>query len=499
MLEFYADTSWYKPPHDWQRAAFLAVQEHYGNITCDDGVISAVMGSGKSFLIARLCQTMKLAHNEIIIVSTTFQNLVEQIHDDIEPALRGATRTLGRFYSKRKRMGRVIVACNDSLVTLSKRLAPGTRVKCWIVDEAHKSENEQMQAADAALKAEHKIGFTATPYLSQKSKSLKMFDRVLYKYEAKQALKDGVIVPWRVIHHTAVKDHELDGVCLGFIQKTLAGKDRFPGIVNARSIEDADYFANYLRSNNVHARALHSQSSDPRGILDAWKFGSVQVVVHVNMLSEGANFPFIRFMVLRRAVTSRVRFAQEIGRALRCDVGKLEALIFDPLDLFGDFPITVEEALGERPLPPTCAALVRRVLENENLDLEESKSFFLSTAEQLARNLVIACDVAGWIDEKKRLILPRCERSGIGNPMQLAAIEGAYRLARVYIPLEYQEAITRIRESKISNLFRIGFLSDLACALQAIADNKAWPPLDTEGRISGDLKPRRQLTLDGVY
>lgn len=498
MLEFFADSPWHKRPHDWQRAAFLAVQEHYGNVTCDDGAISAVMGGGKSFLIARLCATMKLNSNEIIIVSTTFQNLVEQIYNDIEPALRGSTRALGRFYSKRKRLGRVIVACNDSLVTLSTRLAPGTRVKCWIIDECHKTENDQMQAAEVELKAEHKIGFSATLYLAALNKSLKMFDKVLYKYTAGQALKDGVVVPWRVVHHSAVKDHELDGVCVKYIKDTLAGRGMFPGVCNARSIEDADYFARELRAAGVAAESLHSKTDDQEQRLARWKMGKTSVIVHVNMLSEGANFPFIRFMVLRRAVTSRVRFAQEIGRALRCDVGKHEAILFDPLDLFGEFPITVEEALGERPEPPTIKGLIERVREC-SLETDEEKSFFLSTVEQLARNLVIACDVAGWIDEKKRIVLPRSERGGTGNPLQLALLRDTHDRAESYIPPEYKSAFLKFLALQISGHFRTGFLTDMNLALNTVAEKKAWPPLNESGQIGGKMKPGRQLTLEGVY
>lgn len=65
--------------------------------------------------------------------------------------------------------------------------------------------------------------------------------------------------------------------------------------------------------------------------------GYLDCLVHVDMLAEGVNLPWLRWLCCRRAVGSKVRFAQEVGRVLRSHPGKEYATIFDPHDLFGCF------------------------------------------------------------------------------------------------------------------------------------------------------------------
>jgi hypothetical protein len=64
------------------------------------------------------------------------------------------------------------------------------------------------------------------------------------------------------------------------------------------------------------------------------------------MLVEGVDFPWLRWICLRRQVKSRVRFIQELGRVLRASPGKDKARVLDPNDLFGEFQLTYADALG---------------------------------------------------------------------------------------------------------------------------------------------------------
>jgi hypothetical protein len=48
------------------------------------------------------------------------------------------------------------------------------------------------------------------------------------------------------------------------------------------------------------------------------------------MLAEGVDLPWLRWIALRRPVSSKVRVVQEFGRVLRAFPGKSEALVYDP-------------------------------------------------------------------------------------------------------------------------------------------------------------------------
>ena len=77
------------------------------------------------------------------------------------------------------------------------------------------------------------------------------------------------------------------------------------------------------------------------------KKGSLKCLVHVSLLAEGVDLPWLQWLCLRRPVGSRVRFVQEVGRVLRAHPGKEVAHIIDPHDLFGVHTLHNPEKLGE--------------------------------------------------------------------------------------------------------------------------------------------------------
>jgi superfamily II DNA or RNA helicase len=71
-------------------------------------------------------------------------------------------------------------------------------------------------------------------------------------------------------------------------------------------------------------------------------------LVHVSLLTEGVNLPWVRCVALRVLQGSRVRFAQYVGRALRRSRGKSKAVLLDPRGLMQTHRLTYEAALWEQ-------------------------------------------------------------------------------------------------------------------------------------------------------
>jgi type I site-specific restriction endonuclease len=68
------------------------------------------------------------------------------------------------------------------------------------------------------------------------------------------------------------------------------------------------------------------------------------------MLSEGADFPWLRTLALRRQVASKTRFVQEVGRVLRVDPtnpDKVCGFVLDPAALLHKLGMDHPEAIGE--------------------------------------------------------------------------------------------------------------------------------------------------------
>lgn len=301
-------------------------------------LIRAVMGAGKSIVIAEIVKRHQYSHD--IVVSVPTRDLVEQLAETIE------THTelmCGRYYSHAKTIATVTVVCNDSLANLPMPLRPfdpfaRLRSTLWIADEAHQTECDTVKAFVSRWNPELRVGFSATPWRSSDRESISAFETLIYDYGAGDAIDDGVVVPPRIVHPE--EGASVNYVCWEWMH-SMSG----PGVANAVGVEDAEEFAASL---NMPVMCVHYKS--PHNASDARKFlslGGLRCVVYVDMLSEGFDCPAIDWMCLRRPVKSRVRFAQEVGRGLRARPGKTECLVFDPYDLFDSMGLSFEACLGE--------------------------------------------------------------------------------------------------------------------------------------------------------
>ena len=329
-------------PREWQAEALPRALRA---MESSNPVIRAVTGAGKSILLAELAHMIPGK----VVVTTPTVKLVDQLAG----TLRARGLEVGRYFTKAKQTSqRVIICCNDSLPALAEKIDPP---ELWIVDECHKSECDQVKdvilgpkrmdgtrEAEVAWVPRLRVGCTATPYRADQSEKLSLFDHLCYDYGPSQAMKDGVVVPPRVVHYTGTAT-ELDQACLEMIQ-TAEG----PGIVDAINITDARDFADLLTANGVRAKAVHSKLADVtiKRRLKRLEEGHLDAIVHVSLLSEGVDLPWLRWLCCRRPIGSRPLFAQYIGRGIRTYPGKQYCTVFDPQDLFGKLSLDYEAVLG---------------------------------------------------------------------------------------------------------------------------------------------------------
>lgn len=330
-------------PREWQRDALPRALRAIGE---SNPVVRAVTGSGKSILLAELAH---MTEGRVVITTPTV-SLVDQLHGTLKA--RGVRA--GRYYTKAKdTRQRVIVCCNDSLPSLAEKIAPP---ELWIADEAHKTECDQIKdtllgARDpfsgerdeaGAWMPEKRVGFTATPYRADKDEELSLFNTLAYNYGPAEAMRDGVVVPPRVVHYQGDAT-ELDQACLEMIQSADG-----PGIVDAKNIEDAEQFVTLLQAHGVRTKAVHSRlhESTVKRRLDQLEGGEFDCLVHVSLLSEGVDLPWLRWLCCRRPIGSRVLFAQYIGRGIRTYPGKRYCTVYDPQDLFGKLSLDYEAILS---------------------------------------------------------------------------------------------------------------------------------------------------------
>ncbi len=383
-------------PHRWQVLALQAIVRdvlHGGA----KGVVSAATGSGKTMVQAELAALLlpTLAPHERIVVTAPSQTLVEQLAGVFSKRCPGR---VGMFYEHEKRFDRpIILACHASLVAVSsfcpcvappstphlrwtvdakwRRFFPpcphhptdtkaavsgglalalakeGLCTKVWIADEAHKSSCKQVLAFVEATRPSRRVGFSATPFRAKDDERLWLFDKEIVRYSPTDALQDGVIVPPDIRSFQG----DADGKTLEDVVLSMIHDAQGPGVVNAWDTADAESFASWLCEHRFPAAALHSylSASEQASRIEQLRQGKLRALVHVDLLAEGRDLPWLRWMCLRRVSQGQglpriapTRLIQEVGRALRVDRGKTSAVIYDPHGLFYVLSLTQEALLG---------------------------------------------------------------------------------------------------------------------------------------------------------
>ena len=116
------------------------------------------------------------------------------------------------------------------------------------------------------------------------------------------------------------------------------GKDR-KGIVYAINISHAQKITKLYQENGVRAIAIDSKTpaTERQQDIEAFKKGDIQVLVNVDIFSEGFDCPDVEFVQLARPTLSLAKYLQMVGRGLRVAKGKKNCVIIDNVGLYRVF------------------------------------------------------------------------------------------------------------------------------------------------------------------
>lgn len=483
-------------PRAWQVECLHRLASHYGANSPKRGVVRAVMGSGKSVLLAQFLSGCFAGATETIVVTTSSIKLVEQLSTTIKKRL--PPEMVGCYYTHGKDIHTpIVVTCLPSTGELAAHLQrQGKRCALWVADEAHRVETKTIHEAHAVLSPGMTLGMTATPFRSDPEQSLSLFDVLLYDYGPSRALKEKVVVPWRLVNWQG-GEADLDGACMEMTELAIG-----PGMYNAVSIADADVFVQKLEAHLIPAAAIHSKlnRSEIASRLEQLRTGALKAIVHVAMLQEGVDLPWLRWLCMRRPVSSRVRFVQEIGRILRAytdpDTGviKEEAVLYDPHDLLGQMSLSHEAVLGGDYLEPEQDEAKEREKRLEQSVFEMMEALVAAKAGKAPlsllplaaylRELVVAFDLCGLIERK---IASRQWRTSPSTERQIEAMQHlSWTLGRKAVPQIHQKALGMVME--LGQSLDRGMASDAISVLISLGDKKTWP----------DFKPLDRSASEGI-
>ena len=116
------------------------------------------------------------------------------------------------------------------------------------------------------------------------------------------------------------------------------------GMVYAISIEHARRIAEYYSRRGVNAVAVDSKTPamERKRMVEEFRHGKIEVLVNVDVFSEGFDCPDVEFVQLARPTLSLAKYLQQVGRGLRRSEGKEACMLIDNVGLYRIFGLPTQ-------------------------------------------------------------------------------------------------------------------------------------------------------------
>jgi hypothetical protein len=117
------------------------------------------------------------------------------------------------------------------------------------------------------------------------------------------------------------------------------------GIVYAIDRHHAQHITEYYRKQGVNCCWIEAKTpaAERDRLVQAYRDGRIDVVVNVDIFSEGADFPEVEFIQLARPTLSLSKYLQQVGRGMRIAEGKDMVVILDHVGMYDSFGLPTED------------------------------------------------------------------------------------------------------------------------------------------------------------
>lgn len=321
-------------------------------------IIEACVGAGKSLVIAEICKRAVVGWpGTKIIVIVHQRELLEQNVEKLRRMWPEAKIGIWSAAMGRKQLGDVTVATIGSIYKHAAAIANSIgQVAMILADECHliqPSEDgmwrtfitEMRRYSNPGLRV---CGLTGTPFrgngvwLTAGEKPL--FTHITARVKIGELLELGFLAPLvpanapQLVDASKTKtsggDYNLgeleklvddDGVVLEACKSIVElGKNRKRWLVFCVTIEHAKHVGRVLTELGVKCgvvTGLADEKADRKASLREFKFGDLQCVVNIGVLTTGFDAPEVDFIALLRPTKSLVLYVQMMGRGMRV-IGK---------------------------------------------------------------------------------------------------------------------------------------------------------------------------------
>ena len=314
-------------------------------------------GTGKTYLLTAAIDSFVKANPDTKVwIVAHRRELVSQIEE-----------TIKRFYSYSSSKNKSLLGSVKamSIQWLSRHYdeieeEPGMIV----IDEAHHALAKTYKEMWERFPKAKFLGLTATPCRLNGKGFTDLFDVLVQSWGVPEFISRGRLAPYDFV---SIKSDGVTQRLIDSLQKRGAdgdyqnkemdmllnkrpsierlyqsfeeyGKDR-KGIVYAINISHAKKIMELYQEHGIKAVAIDSKTpvAERQADIEAFKKGEIQVLVNVDIFSEGFDCPDVEFVQLARPTLSLAKYLQMVGRGLRVAKGKKNCVIIDNVGLYRVF------------------------------------------------------------------------------------------------------------------------------------------------------------------
>ena len=328
-------------------------------------------GAGKTILFSSVINDITKVPDSKILIIAHRKELLEQISShlskyNIEHGIISSNRK--RCLEKRVQVASIQTLTHKNNEEIIKNFVPNFIV----IDEAHHTLAKTYDQLWKLYPLSWKLGVTATPCRINGAPFTNHFSELISSLSVKELIEKGFLSDYTF--YTENPDSDLSKAILSIKKKSSTGDYRIDdllqnlnverhvkklvlsystyanglkGIVYCISIEHAHNICEAYKNIGVVAEFIDSKTpKTERGqIVQDFKEGKIQVLVNVDIFSEGFDCPDVEFIQMARPTWSLSKYMQQVGRGLRTSPGKDKTIILDNAGMYARFGLPSDTRL----------------------------------------------------------------------------------------------------------------------------------------------------------
>jgi len=341
---------------------------------CNGVMFQMPTGTGKTRLFSSIISDIKtwsVRNNEdvkILIIAHRIE-LIDQISENLDRYKVSHGIIAG---GKQRNLRYPVQVASVQTITHRNNLdvAADLNANFIIVDEAHHCVANSYKKLWEMYPDAKKLGVTATPWRMNNGGFTNLFDKIIVSQPIQSFIEAGWLAPYDYysISYNSMIQREIDSITefdvegdykvsalenkidttqiraqlLASYLKYAKGKK---GIIYSISRKHSDHICQEYREAGTNIVRIDSKSpKDERKLyVDRFRKGLIDIIVNVDIFSEGFDCPDIEFIQLARPTKSLVKYLQQVGRGLRPTAGKCNCLILDNVGLHFQFGLPNSE------------------------------------------------------------------------------------------------------------------------------------------------------------